>query len=235
MKVLVVGAGPAGVATALLLARYGVEVLLIERETTPERQFRGEGLLPLGVDALHEMGVGGVLGEVPSRTIGSWDIWIDGERALVVPEPVAQLGPRAVRVVSQPALLQRLLDRAARYPAGPPATPGSPTVRRLGWPTCCGTVGGASWAPAWCGTVVASRAGTKELISSSAATGEARRCARTPGSRWRGRPRITTWSGSRRPHRSGSRTAPASCSACAPEPTRRLATSRGTVGCSTGW
>ncbi|MGZ8750131.1 MAG: FAD-dependent oxidoreductase, partial [Pseudonocardia sp.] len=116
MKVLVVGAGPAGAATALLLARYGVEVLLVEREATPGRLFRGEGLLPLGVDALHEMGVGGVLGEVPSRTIGSWDIWIDGGRALVVPEPVAQLGPRAVRVVSQPALLERLLDRAARYP-----------------------------------------------------------------------------------------------------------------------
>ncbi len=110
------GAGPAGAATALLLARYGVEVLLVEREVTPDRVFRGEGLLPLGVDALHEMGVGGVLGEVPSRTIGSWDIWIGGERAFVVPEPVTDLGPRAVRVVSQPALLQGLLDRAAGYP-----------------------------------------------------------------------------------------------------------------------
>jgi 2-polyprenyl-6-methoxyphenol hydroxylase-like FAD-dependent oxidoreductase len=116
MKVLVVGAGPAGVATALLLARHGVEVLLVEREATPDRVFRGEGLLPLGVDALHEMGVDDVLGEVPSRTIRSWDIWIDGERSFVVPEPVAQLGPRAVRVVSQPALLQRLLDRSARHP-----------------------------------------------------------------------------------------------------------------------
>ena len=78
MRVVVVGAGPAGVATALLLARYGVEVVLVEREPTPGRLFRGEGLFPLGIDALHEMGVGGVLDEVPSRTIGSWDIWIDG-------------------------------------------------------------------------------------------------------------------------------------------------------------
>jgi 2-polyprenyl-6-methoxyphenol hydroxylase-like FAD-dependent oxidoreductase len=116
VKVLVVGAGPAGVATALLLARYGVEVVLVEREATLERLFRGEGLLPLGVDALHEMGVGGVLDEVPSRTIGSWDIWIDGVKAFVVPEPVAQLGRRAVRVASQPALLARLLDRATGYP-----------------------------------------------------------------------------------------------------------------------
>jgi 2-polyprenyl-6-methoxyphenol hydroxylase-like FAD-dependent oxidoreductase len=116
VRVLVVGAGPAGVATAVLLARYGVEVVLVDRTATPERLFRGESLFPLGVDALHEMGVGRVLDEVPSRTIGSWEMWIDGERALVVAEPVAQLGPRAVRVVSQPALLARLLDRATGYP-----------------------------------------------------------------------------------------------------------------------
>ncbi len=116
MRVVVVGAGPAGVATALLLARYGVEVVLVEREAMPARLFRGEALFPLGIDALHEMGVGRVLDEVPSRTIGSWDTWIDGERVLVVAEPVAQLGRRAVRVVSQPALLARLLDRATGYP-----------------------------------------------------------------------------------------------------------------------
>jgi 2-polyprenyl-6-methoxyphenol hydroxylase-like FAD-dependent oxidoreductase len=115
-KVVVVGAGPAGAAAAVLLSRYGVEVLLVERETSPERVFRGEGLLPLGVDALHEMGLDAVLDEVPSRTIGSWDIWIDGEEVFVVPEPVARLGGRAVRVVSQPALLQGLLGRAARSP-----------------------------------------------------------------------------------------------------------------------
>src|SRR3954470_18010088 len=32
VRVVVVGAGPAGVGTALLLARYGVEVVLVERE-----------------------------------------------------------------------------------------------------------------------------------------------------------------------------------------------------------
>jgi 2-polyprenyl-6-methoxyphenol hydroxylase-like FAD-dependent oxidoreductase len=59
VKVLVVGAGPAGVATALLLARYGVDVKLVERERSFARVFRGEGLMPLGIDALSEMGLGG--------------------------------------------------------------------------------------------------------------------------------------------------------------------------------
>jgi 2-polyprenyl-6-methoxyphenol hydroxylase-like FAD-dependent oxidoreductase len=61
MKVLVAGAGPAGAATALLLARCGLDVTLVERERSFERErvFRGEGLMPLGIDALFEMGLGG--------------------------------------------------------------------------------------------------------------------------------------------------------------------------------
>ncbi len=48
----------AGAATALLLARFGVDVRLVERERSFERVFRGEGLMPLGIDALFEMGLG---------------------------------------------------------------------------------------------------------------------------------------------------------------------------------
>src|SRR3712207_5860236 len=117
VKVLVAGAGPAGAATALLLARCGVEIRLVERERSFERVFRGEGLMPLGIDALIEMGLGEALEAVPSRRVDSWDIWIDGEEVLVIPEPVEELGARAMRVVSQPALLQRMVDEASRYPS----------------------------------------------------------------------------------------------------------------------
>jgi len=48
MRVIVVGAGPAGAALALLLARAGCSVTLLERETEFGRVFRGEGLMPLG-------------------------------------------------------------------------------------------------------------------------------------------------------------------------------------------
>lgn len=116
MKVLVVGAGPAGAATALLLARCGLGVALVERETSFERVFRGEGLMPLGIDALFEMGLGVVLESIPGRRVNSWNIWIDGEEVFVIPEPVEELGERAVRVVSQPALLEKMVEEASRYP-----------------------------------------------------------------------------------------------------------------------
>ncbi|HVF01632.1 MAG TPA: FAD-dependent monooxygenase [Rubrobacteraceae bacterium] len=117
MKVLVVGAGPAGAATALLLVRCGIAVTLVERETSFERVFRGEGLMPLGIDALSEMRLRGVLEFIPGRRVESWNIWIDGEEVFVVPEPAEELGERAVRVVSQPALLERMVEEASRYPS----------------------------------------------------------------------------------------------------------------------
>ena len=114
---MVAGAGPAGAATALLLARCGLDVTLVERERSFERVFRGEGLMPLGIDALFEMGLGGMLEAVPGRKVESWNIWIDGEEAFVVPEPAEELGERATRVVSQPALLERMVEEASRYPS----------------------------------------------------------------------------------------------------------------------
>lgn len=116
MNVIVVGAGPAGAATALLLARYGIPTLLIERERSFARVFRGEGLMPSGIDALHEIGLGAALAAVPSRVLESWNIWIDGQEVFVIPEPVAELGARAMRVVAQPALLDRFVADAQRSP-----------------------------------------------------------------------------------------------------------------------
>jgi 2-polyprenyl-6-methoxyphenol hydroxylase-like FAD-dependent oxidoreductase len=115
VKVVVVGAGPAGATTALLLVRCGVNVTLVEREISFERMFRGEGLMPSGIDALFEMGLDGVLASIPSRRVQSWNIYIDGEETFVIPEPIEQLGERATRVISQPAFLERVVEVASEY------------------------------------------------------------------------------------------------------------------------
>ena len=54
---LIVGAGPAGSATALLLARDGIEVRIIERARFPRRKVCGEYLNSGAVDALARLGV----------------------------------------------------------------------------------------------------------------------------------------------------------------------------------
>ena len=67
--VLIAGAGPAGAATAYLLASRGIDVTLVERETDFDRVFRGEGLMPSGVDALYQMGLDSALDDLPFRHV----------------------------------------------------------------------------------------------------------------------------------------------------------------------
>ena len=117
MSVIVVGAGPARTTTAWLLARYGVAVTLFERETSFERVSRGEGLMPSGIDALFQIGLDAALTSVPSRQVESWNIYIDGREVFVIPEPIDELGDRAMRVVSQPAFLDKVVEAAGRYPS----------------------------------------------------------------------------------------------------------------------
>jgi geranylgeranyl reductase family protein len=56
-QVLVVGAGPAGSATAYFLARQGIDVVLIDKAHFPRDKTCGDGLLPNALDMLETMGV----------------------------------------------------------------------------------------------------------------------------------------------------------------------------------
>lgn len=58
---VIAGAGPAGAVSALLLARAGVKVLLLERNPQFRRKVCGEYLCPKGVELLRELGAGQVL------------------------------------------------------------------------------------------------------------------------------------------------------------------------------
>src|SRR6476646_2370017 len=55
--VVVVGAGPAGSATATHLARHGLRVSLLEKTTFPREKVCGDGLTPRGTRQLVEMGI----------------------------------------------------------------------------------------------------------------------------------------------------------------------------------
>jgi len=116
LNVAIVGAGPAGAALALLLARRGVGVVLVERHTDFAREFRGEGLLPGGVDALQQMGLGAALDALPQSRVDRIEIYQSQRRVLEVDlgESAGLLaGPR---FVSQPALLEMLVAEASRHP-----------------------------------------------------------------------------------------------------------------------
>ena len=102
---VIAGAGPAGASLAYLLARRGLGVTLLERQTDFAREFRGEGLMPSGVEALGAMGLGAALDALPQTRIEVVEFFRGGRPFVRIrPQDLGAPGPR---IVSQPALLER--------------------------------------------------------------------------------------------------------------------------------
>ena len=112
-RVLIVGAGPAGMTLAYLLARRGVGVTVVETHHDFARSFRGEGLQRSGIDAFRQMGLGEQFDRIPHIEAQTVEIYSNGR--LVVRTDPAGLGRGQARIVSQPALLQMLADEAGKH------------------------------------------------------------------------------------------------------------------------
>ncbi|HZZ73360.1 MAG TPA: FAD-dependent oxidoreductase [Pirellulales bacterium] len=113
-RVVIVGAGPAGMALAYLLARRGVAVTVLEKHQDFARAFRGEGLQRSGIDAFRQMGLGGLFDRLPHVELQHIQFYSRGR--LILRATAEQFGRGDLRAVSQPALLQLLADQAAQNP-----------------------------------------------------------------------------------------------------------------------
>ncbi len=113
-KVVIVGAGPTGASLALLLARCGIPVTLVEAARDFQRQFRGEGLMPSGLDALSQMGLDSLLKTIPHRPLSAWEFWLNDRRLFRAAEPMGAARP--CTLVSQPPLLAALVQLAQAKP-----------------------------------------------------------------------------------------------------------------------
>jgi 2-polyprenyl-6-methoxyphenol hydroxylase-like FAD-dependent oxidoreductase len=116
LRAAIVGAGPAGAALAYLLARRGVEVALVERQSDFAREFRGEGLMPGGVDALHQMGLRDELEALPQSQVSDLSVFIGHRRVIHLDASVLPVGNALPRFVSQPALLEMLVAKCSVFP-----------------------------------------------------------------------------------------------------------------------
>jgi 2-polyprenyl-6-methoxyphenol hydroxylase-like FAD-dependent oxidoreductase len=112
LHAVVVGAGPAGAASAFLLARRGWKVTLIERHDSFEREFRGERLMPESQSALRQMGVWDHLRDVPQQPLVRTEVYLDRKRAYSIDTTANGASPL---FMSQPAMLRRLVSVARTY------------------------------------------------------------------------------------------------------------------------
>ena len=113
---VIVGAGPAGAALALLFASRGIGVTLIERQRDFEREFRGEVMMPSGLAVLDALGVDVEKAGIPHRRPNELEIYVERRRVAHFDSGAAIFGGRPPLFVSQPALLEHLVALANGYP-----------------------------------------------------------------------------------------------------------------------
>ena len=113
----VVGGGPAGVVLALLLARRGVDVVLLEAHDNFDREFRGDTLHPAILEIMDQIGLAERLHELPHVKV----------HGPVIPAAGGAFRPFDLRSLKtkfpyimfmhQPIFLECLADEAKKYPS----------------------------------------------------------------------------------------------------------------------
>jgi len=114
-EAVVVGAGPSGATTALLLARSGHDVVLVDRARFPRDKACGEGVMPPGVEALRRMGLYEVVLATGARALRGVTFQQRGGPRVHVPFPVPPGGGPGAGLGVRRTTFDAVLVDAARH------------------------------------------------------------------------------------------------------------------------
>jgi len=112
----IAGGGPAGLMLGLLLARAGVEVLVLEKHADFLRDFRGDTIHPSTLEVIHELGLLDGLLKLPHQKVARLSVQF-GDSAL----PIADFSRlpthcKYIAMMPQWDFLNFLAEHAAGYP-----------------------------------------------------------------------------------------------------------------------
>ncbi|MEU9990997.1 FAD-dependent oxidoreductase [Streptomyces sp. NPDC048045] len=115
----VVGGGPAGMVLALLLARAGVVVTVLEKHADFLRDFRGDTVHPSTLALLDDLGLAERFARLPQRRVRTVQLPVGAGRSMATVGDLSVLpGPyNYVAMVPQWDLLDLLAEEARREPA----------------------------------------------------------------------------------------------------------------------
>ena len=115
-NVVIVGAGPAGMILALLLARRGLTVKVIERNPDFHREFRGEVLQPRFWHAVTEAGLADLFTSIPQEKFDALRFFVRGTlRGLIKAADIDKTFP-FFTWMTQPDMLTGLKAAADAFP-----------------------------------------------------------------------------------------------------------------------
>ncbi|MFC7070011.1 FAD-dependent monooxygenase [Halobaculum lipolyticum] len=113
--VVVAGCGPGGAVLSFLLARSGVDVTLVERAATFEREYRGFGWNPGVVRLFDEMDLLDDVLDLAHETVREGTFAVAGEPVSVLDFDLLDTDYPYALLMEQPALLELLVERAGDH------------------------------------------------------------------------------------------------------------------------
>ena len=113
----VVGAGPAGMILAFLLARQGIGVTLLEAHQDLERDFRGDTIHPSTLELMDRLGLADRLHQLPHCRLSRIVIASRQGRTTMVDFRRLKSKFPYIMIMSQGIFLQFLAEEAAKFPS----------------------------------------------------------------------------------------------------------------------
>lgn len=113
---VIAGGGPAGLMLGLLLARAGVDVVVLEKHQDFFRDFRGDTIHPSTLDLIDQLGLRARFDGIPQTKIVTLDLSINGNRVTPVDFATLRGSNRHIALMPQWDFLNLIAEEAGRYP-----------------------------------------------------------------------------------------------------------------------
>lgn len=116
LPVIIVGGGPAGMVSGLLLARAGVAVIVLEKHADFLRDFRGDTVHPSTLEIFHELGLLHELLKLPHARMEQLSVNLFGQRLTIGDLSHLPVAAPFIAMMPQWDLLDFIADHAKLYP-----------------------------------------------------------------------------------------------------------------------
>src|SRR5688500_16488549 len=112
----IAGGGPAGMMLGCLLARAGVQVLVLEKHADFLRDFRGDTIHPSTLEVMYELGLLEEFLTLPHQEVYELNAQVGETRLTIADFRYLPTRCRFIAFMPQWDFLKFLADQAARYP-----------------------------------------------------------------------------------------------------------------------